>query len=52
LQGIGGVQGAIRPWLSLYPGNAHLFCDSSLTTHDAEATELMTDRIVEFLADR
>lgn len=38
--------------LFLYPGNVHLFCDSSLSTHDAEATELMMGRILESLAGR
>ena len=33
-----------------YPGDQHLFSDSSLPAYDAEATRLMTQRILEFLA--
>ncbi len=33
-----------------YPGDQHLFCDSSLPSYDAEATRLMTDRALDFLA--
>ena len=36
--------------LFLYPGNVHLFADSSLSSHDAAAAELMTTRVLEFLA--
>ena len=32
-----------------YPGDQHLFCDSSLASYDADATRLMTERILEFL---
>jgi len=32
-----------------YPGDQHLFSDSSLPAYDAEATGLMTQRILEFL---
>jgi len=32
-----------------YPGDRHLFCDSSLASYDADATRLMTERIVSFL---
>jgi len=32
-----------------YPGDRHLFCDSSLPSYDAEATALMTERILGFL---
>jgi dienelactone hydrolase len=35
--------------LFLYPGDAHLFEDSSLASYDAAATELLTARIVDFL---
>lgn len=38
--------------LFLYPGNEHLFTDSSLPSYDAEATSLLLDRVLEFLADR
>ena len=39
-----------RAELFLYPGNAHLFADSSLPSYDAAATELMTSRVFEFLS--
>lgn len=35
-----------------YPGDRHLFTDSSLPTYDAEATDLVLDRALAFLADR
>lgn len=38
--------------LFLYPGDVHLFSDSSLPSYDAAATELMMGRILDFLADR
>ena len=36
--------------LFVYPGDVHLFTDSSLTTYDATAAELMTQRVSDFLA--
>jgi dienelactone hydrolase len=36
--------------LFLYPGDVHLFSDSSLPSYDPAATELMTGRILEFLS--
>ena len=36
--------------LFLYPGDRHLFEDSSLSTYDAEATRLLTERLLAFLA--
>ena len=36
--------------LFLYPGNVHLFSDSSLPSYDAVATDLMTDRILAMLS--
>ena len=36
--------------LFVYPGDRHLFCDSSLPSHDAEATALLRERVLEFLA--
>ena len=36
--------------LFLYPGDVHLFADSSLPSYDAAAAEQMTDRIIDFLA--
>ena len=38
--------------LFLYPGDVHLFADSSLPSYDQQATELMTSRILEFLSAR
>jgi dienelactone hydrolase len=38
--------------LFLYPGDVHLFADSSLPSYDQQATELMTGRILEFLSTR
>lgn len=35
--------------LYLYPGDTHLFEDSSLASYDAAATALLTKRMVEFL---
>lgn len=36
--------------LFTYPGDRHLFEDSSLPGYDADATELLTARVLEFLA--
>lgn len=36
--------------LFVYPGDRHLFCDSSLPSYDAEATALLRERVLEFLA--
>ena len=33
----------------VYPGDAHLFADSSLPDHDPEAAELMMERVLAFL---
>ncbi len=38
--------------LFLYPGDQHYFADSSLPTYDPEAAELLTSRVLAFLADR
>jgi dienelactone hydrolase len=38
--------------LFLYPGDQHYFADSSLPSYDAEATALLTQRVLEFLAAR
>lgn len=38
--------------LFLYPGDQHLFADSSLPSYDADAAALMTGRVLEFLAVR
>ncbi|MGI5489147.1 dienelactone hydrolase family protein [Microtetraspora malaysiensis] len=36
--------------LFLYPGNQHLFADSSLLSYDADAAALLTRRTLDFLA--
>jgi dienelactone hydrolase len=36
--------------LYLYPGDRHLFEDSSLPSYDADATALLTERVLAFLA--
>ncbi|WP_116451600.1 dienelactone hydrolase family protein [Blastococcus litoris] len=36
--------------LFLYPGDQHYFADSSLPSYDAAATELLTERVLGFLA--
>ena len=36
--------------LFLYPGDQHYFADSSLPSYDADATALLTSRVLEFLA--
>jgi dienelactone hydrolase len=38
--------------LFLYPGDQHLFADSSLPAYDPEAAGLMRQRVLDFLADR
>lgn len=40
---------AERGELFLYEGSAHLFTDSSLPSHDADAADLLTERVVAFL---
>ena len=35
--------------LHVYPGDRHLFVDSSLDSYDADATALLTGRVLEFL---
>jgi dienelactone hydrolase len=36
----------------LYPGDEHLFVDSSLPSHDPDAAKLLTQRAIEFLGSR
>jgi dienelactone hydrolase len=36
--------------LFLYPGDQHLFADSSLSSYDPEAAALLTKRVLDFLA--
>ncbi len=38
--------------LFLYPGDQHLFADSSLPSHDADASALLTQRVLDFLGER
>jgi dienelactone hydrolase len=38
--------------LFLYPGDRHLFADSSLPSYDADAATLLTRRVLDFLAAR
>jgi dienelactone hydrolase len=38
--------------LFLYPGDQHLFTDSSLPSYDADATALLTQRVLGFLSAR
>lgn len=42
--------GPERAELFTYPGDRHLFLDSSLPSHDAEATTLVVERSLRFLA--
>jgi dienelactone hydrolase len=44
------VEAADRGELFLYPGEEHLFADSSLVGYDAEAAELLVERVLAFLA--
>lgn len=37
--------------LFLYPGDQHLFADTSLPSYDAEAAALLTRRVIAFLAE-
>jgi dienelactone hydrolase len=43
------VEEAEQAELFLYPGDQHLFADRSLPSYDAEAAELLTKRVLEFL---
>ena len=36
--------------LFIYPGDQHYFADSSLPSYDPEATKLLTERVLDFLA--
>ena len=44
------VAASDRAELFLYPGDEHLFADSSLPAYDAGAAELLTERALAFLA--
>lgn len=43
------VDSTDRAELFLYPGEEHLFADSSLPAYDAAAAALLTERVLEFL---
>jgi dienelactone hydrolase len=44
------VKDAEEADLFLYPGEGHLFADSSLASYDAEASALLMERVLDFLA--
>ena len=44
------VESADRGELFLYPGEEHLFADSSLPAYDAAAAAVLTERVLTFLA--
>jgi dienelactone hydrolase len=46
------VESAKDAELFLYPGDRHLFADSSLPSYDADAAKLATRRVLDFLAAR
>ena|SRR2546423_1358149 len=46
------VEQADQAELFLYPGEQHLFADSSLPSFDADAAALLTRRVLDFLANR
>lgn len=46
------VEEAEEAELFLYPGNQHLSADSSLPSYDAQASALLIQRVLEFLAER
>ena len=43
------VEKVVDAELFLYPGDQHYFADSSLPSYDADATALLTRRVLEFL---
>lgn len=45
------VEDAERGELFLYPGDRHLFADSSLPSYDAESSALLIRRVLDFLAE-
>ena len=46
------VEAAKDAELFLYPGDQHYFADSSLPSYDADATVLLTQRVLDFLRSR
>lgn len=45
------VEATDQAQLFLYPGEQHLFLDSGLASHDRDAAELMTRRVLAFLEE-
>jgi dienelactone hydrolase len=43
------VESAADAELFVYPGNQHLFADSSLPSYDEPAATLLTERVLTFL---
>ena len=46
------LEEAEQAQMFLYPGDQHLFADSSLPSYDATATALLMERVLDFLAER
>jgi dienelactone hydrolase len=46
------VESTDQAELFLYPGSEHYFADSSLPSYDADATALLTGRVLDFLGRR
>ena len=46
------VESTDQAELFLYPGDQHYFADSSLPSYDADATALLTRRVLDFLRNR
>ena len=46
------VKAAMDAELFVYPGDQHLFADSSLSSYDADAAALLTRRVLDFLSTR
>jgi len=46
------VNATTQAEMFLYPGAEHLFADPTLTSYDAEATEVLTRRVLDFLSAR
>jgi dienelactone hydrolase len=44
------VESTDQAELFLYPGDVHVFADSSLPWHDPEATALLVSRVIQFLS--
>jgi dienelactone hydrolase len=46
------VDATVEAELVLYPGDQHLFADSSLSSYDAKAAALLSQRVLDFLGAR